>query len=331
MKRKITDCDKKEGDGQMAGKGKLKHIHTPKYENMMDGVGSDYKEKKKKYDESSPKINTETVNVDKKHETEQSDKKQINEKRKKMKRKRNKEFAEKNDSGEGIAESGTSYTCESPTTKNNKRKHILHENTDLHEEKPSKKKKKKKIKELELGDCIKHFVGDSEKKKDPEESKNSDGQLAKEGSDVDIKTSKVKSNKAKRKEKKKKRRRKKIAKEEEDEEDDSKEGTAQTAALEYLRLWANNKKEWKFQKVRQVWLLNNLFSNEKVQDKDFAILLSYLEGLKGKSRQTTLQMAEKIMEPVDSDSEGTYIQYILFLLCQIQFLYVHNFIFLYMY
>lgn len=41
----------------------------------------------------------------------------------------------------------------------------------------------------------------------------------------------------------------------------------------------------------------------KVTDDDFEILLLYLDGLKGKSREVTVKQAEDIMEK-DEDSEG---------------------------
>lgn len=41
----------------------------------------------------------------------------------------------------------------------------------------------------------------------------------------------------------------------------------------------------------------------QVTDDDFKILLLYLDGLKGKSREVTVKQAEDIMEK-DEDSEG---------------------------
>lgn len=41
----------------------------------------------------------------------------------------------------------------------------------------------------------------------------------------------------------------------------------------------------------------------KVSDDDFEILLLYLDGLKGKSREVTVKQAEDIMEK-DEDNEG---------------------------
>ncbi|XP_044159887.1 uncharacterized protein C7orf50 homolog [Bufo gargarizans] len=71
-------------------------------------------------------------------------------------------------------------------------------------------------------------------------------------------------------------------------------------ALQYLKRWSKKHPEWKFQKIRQTWLLMNMYDPEKVPDKDFKRLLSYLEGLKGSARETTVQKAEEYMKEHDS-------------------------------
>ncbi|XP_056018477.1 uncharacterized protein LOC125670802 isoform X3 [Ostrea edulis] len=77
---------------------------------------------------------------------------------------------------------------------------------------------------------------------------------------------------------------------------------ADKQASEYLHQWASNKESWKFQKVRQVWLLKNMYSEDKVTNDDFTILLRYLDGMKGRSREVTAEQAEKIIEE-DEDKE----------------------------
>lgn len=80
--------------------------------------------------------------------------------------------------------------------------------------------------------------------------------------------------------------------------------SAQTAATDYLKTWSNDKASWKFQKVRQVWLLQNLYDQSKVSASDFSILLLYLENLKGKAKDETLSKASKILEAGDSDGSS---------------------------
>ncbi|CAH1793780.1 unnamed protein product [Owenia fusiformis] len=76
----------------------------------------------------------------------------------------------------------------------------------------------------------------------------------------------------------------------------------QKLCLQYLKEWKTNKEKWSFQKVRQVWLLKHMYDVEKIPDEDFEILLSYLEGLKGKAREVTIQNAEELLNDDDSDS-----------------------------
>ncbi|KAL7886793.1 hypothetical protein AOLI_G00045140 [Acnodon oligacanthus] len=109
--------------------------------------------------------------------------------------------------------------------------------------------------------------------------------------------------KIRRKEEKKKQ------KEEEKKEKSEKEGcktsVAQKQALEYLTCWSEKREEWKFQKTRQVWLLQHMFDSEKVSDAHFAVLLSYLEGLQGVARETTVQKAETLVRwGGQEDTEG---------------------------
>lgn len=63
-------------------------------------------------------------------------------------------------------------------------------------------------------------------------------------------------------------------------------------AQSYLSLWQQQQKEgnndaalWKFNKNTQSWLIRNMYDVEKLPKGSFSILISYLEGLKGASRQ----------------------------------------------
>ncbi|XP_051970812.1 uncharacterized protein C7orf50 homolog [Xyrauchen texanus] len=70
---------------------------------------------------------------------------------------------------------------------------------------------------------------------------------------------------------------------------------AEKQALEYLTCWSERKEEWRFQKTRQTWLLQHMYDDVKVPDAHFELLLSYLEGLFGAARATTLQKAEALV------------------------------------
>ncbi|XP_062041563.1 uncharacterized protein C7orf50 homolog [Lepus europaeus] len=71
-------------------------------------------------------------------------------------------------------------------------------------------------------------------------------------------------------------------------------------ALDYLCGWAQKHASWRFQKTRQTWLLLHMFEEDKVPDEHFPTLLAYLEGLKGRARELTVQKAEALMRELDA-------------------------------
>lgn len=104
--------------------------------------------------------------------------------------------------------------------------------------------------------------------------------------------------------KSKKKKKKKLKEQDNEQSTPDPEQKGDKLASEYLKQWSDDRKNWKFQKVRQVWLLKHMYNQDQVTDDDFEILLLYLDGLKGKSREVTVKQAEDIMEK-DEDSEET--------------------------
>ncbi|XP_034049869.1 uncharacterized protein C7orf50 homolog [Thalassophryne amazonica] len=84
--------------------------------------------------------------------------------------------------------------------------------------------------------------------------------------------------------------------------------TAPQQALDYLTCWAESRKEWKFQKTRQTWLLQHMFDSEKIPDEKFSVLLQYLEGLRGGSRDTTVQKSLAVVQHSGQAPEDTDVQ-----------------------
>ena len=75
------------------------------------------------------------------------------------------------------------------------------------------------------------------------------------------------------------------------------------ACKEYLEMWKRTRTLWKFQKVRQVWLLQHMYDTEQVSNDTFAIMVEYLKGLKGAGRTATLAEAEKVLSE-SASAEG---------------------------
>ncbi|XP_059475150.1 neurofilament medium polypeptide [Neocloeon triangulifer] len=67
----------------------------------------------------------------------------------------------------------------------------------------------------------------------------------------------------------------------------------QQKATEYLNLWKNDRKNWKFVKNLQTWLVANVFDVEKVDNDLFQILAEYLKGATGNIRENVVKMSIK--------------------------------------
>ncbi|KAJ3013477.1 UNVERIFIED_CONTAM: hypothetical protein HDU68_000654 [Siphonaria sp. JEL0065] len=76
--------------------------------------------------------------------------------------------------------------------------------------------------------------------------------------------------------------------------------TPRDLAREYLTLWSNDRKTWKFNKARQLWILRHLLDTWNVADDVFTIAVKYCKDLpEGNSRTVTLdQMKEIIVKGV---------------------------------
>ncbi|XP_072916734.1 cholesin-like isoform X2 [Hemitrygon akajei] len=76
-------------------------------------------------------------------------------------------------------------------------------------------------------------------------------------------------------------------------------------ALKYLSMWSEKHKEWRFQKIRQTWLLQHMYDCDQISDEHFTLLLGYLEGLKGNARDLTIQKTEALIKESDSTDDPT--------------------------
>ncbi|XP_028989953.1 uncharacterized protein C7orf50 homolog [Betta splendens] len=84
--------------------------------------------------------------------------------------------------------------------------------------------------------------------------------------------------------------------------------SASEQALEYLTCWAEKRKQWKFQKTRQTWLLQHMFDSDQVPDEKFSVLLQYLEGLRGGAKDTTVQKALALVEEMGQAPDDGLVQ-----------------------
>ncbi|XP_046746011.1 uncharacterized protein C7orf50 homolog [Diprion similis] len=71
-------------------------------------------------------------------------------------------------------------------------------------------------------------------------------------------------------------------------------------AITYVSKWKHAKSDWKFEKLRQIWLMDHLLDDNLVPDSIFPIALEYFEGCKGMARQ---QLVKKMMEVIKKVEE----------------------------
>ncbi|XP_006010231.1 uncharacterized protein C7orf50 homolog isoform X2 [Latimeria chalumnae] len=86
--------------------------------------------------------------------------------------------------------------------------------------------------------------------------------------------------------------------------EESQKPSGSELALEYLTSWSKKRKEWKFQKTRQTWLLQHMYDVDKVPNEYFHVLLDYLEGLKGSAREITVKKAESLIKEYEKMESG---------------------------
>ncbi|KAF9290956.1 hypothetical protein BGZ68_005543 [Mortierella alpina] len=88
-------------------------------------------------------------------------------------------------------------------------------------------------------------------------------------------------------------------------EDSSKLASLDTATpgLAYLVEWKRARATWKFQKLRQVWLINNMYDDTQLPSTHWGIFLDYIHDLKGAARTAAIQEAKKIVEAPEPEED----------------------------
>jgi len=76
----------------------------------------------------------------------------------------------------------------------------------------------------------------------------------------------------------------------------SKELAGCSKALSYLKTWAEDRESWKFEKCRQIWLINHIYDTENVPEDSFPSLIEYLGSIKGGMREKVLEGAKRKVE-----------------------------------
>jgi len=106
----------------------------------------------------------------------------------------------------------------------------------------------------------------------------------------------------KKKSKKKKNKKKKKLADKTPETPDARHGYK---ALEFLKRWKNDRSDWKFEKLRQVWLLTNILNEKELNEENFEILLEYITSVQGRARAQTLKEMQNTMKSIEVKSNSS--------------------------
>lgn len=67
----------------------------------------------------------------------------------------------------------------------------------------------------------------------------------------------------------------------------------------YLKKWHEDRQNWKFEKLRQIWLFRNMLDPSKVPDSSFEILVDYISGTRGHARQMIVEKTMKVVKAME--------------------------------
>lgn len=67
--------------------------------------------------------------------------------------------------------------------------------------------------------------------------------------------------------------------------------------------WKRCRSEWKFEKLKQIWLMDNLMNEHSISNKMFPIVLEYFKDCKGKAREVLVQKAMEIIKKAEEEED----------------------------
>lgn len=78
---------------------------------------------------------------------------------------------------------------------------------------------------------------------------------------------------------------------------------AMKKGLNYVSKWKHAQNEWKFEKLRQIWLMDNLLDETCIPEDIFPTVLEYFEGCKGMAREQLLKKGMDFIRKVEENEE----------------------------
>ena len=75
-----------------------------------------------------------------------------------------------------------------------------------------------------------------------------------------------------------------------------KEKSQKSGVKMYLKTWKKNRDQWKFEKLKQNWILDNLFDDTQVSDKLWPTVLQYFQESRGNVRKVLNERCVKFVD-----------------------------------
>ncbi|EFN69070.1 Uncharacterized protein C7orf50-like protein, partial [Camponotus floridanus] len=67
--------------------------------------------------------------------------------------------------------------------------------------------------------------------------------------------------------------------------------------------WKHSRSEWKFEKLKQIWLMDNLLDENSIPDTIFPLVLEYFEACKGTARKVLVQKGMDVIKKAEENDE----------------------------
>uniref|UniRef100_A0A8D8NN12 Uncharacterized protein C7orf50 homolog n=1 Tax=Culex pipiens TaxID=7175 RepID=A0A8D8NN12_CULPI len=109
------------------------------------------------------------------------------------------------------------------------------------------------------------------------------------------------------------KKREKHAKNQEAKQEKSKDRDRQEVQ-QYLEAWRDDREKWKFQKLKQIYIQENVFDVARLGTEVWPIALEYLSGTKGSGKEALVKQAQTVIREIDQqakdgeDQEGSRYQ-----------------------
>ncbi|XP_015110440.1 uncharacterized protein C7orf50 homolog [Diachasma alloeum] len=183
-------------------------------------------------------------------------------------------------------------------SKKKKTKSVADENAGELVSKPEVKVKKSKRKKSEASEAVEEDVPKKAKKAKKEKLDDTE----KADKEVDEEVEGDAPPKSKKPSKRQLKREKKEAREAE--KRDASKVEAMNKSLEYISTWKHAKSKWKFEKLKQIWLMDHLLDDSLVPEEVFPTVLEYFEGCKGMARELLLKKGMDVIKKYERQQEA---------------------------